>query len=70
MNPENLYEQWKRQRQDAVPSEGFAERVMQSLPTRPSWVSLLAVAAGVLLVVLGHAGTVGLLYVAMEGVVR
>ena len=72
MTEPNLYEEWKRRHARANVPEAFAERVMHSIHvTRvgfvPRALSALALAAGVLLVALLHAGAVSALLLAMGG---
>lgn len=79
MTPNDDYSDWlQARRSTAVPAD-FVERTMLAVRasvrprparTRSRWLSTLALAAGVLLVMAGHAATIGTFLCALEGVAQ
>ena len=79
MNHQDAYAKWLEQCREADVRADFTLRTMQVIRAslerqghkrQASWLSALLLAAGILLVAIGHAGTVGLLICSMTGVAQ
>jgi hypothetical protein len=71
MKQDESYASWLRERQQGAVPAGFADRTMRAIHAarapRAPWTAL-ALAAGVLLVAMGHAATIGMLLCTLTGV--
>jgi hypothetical protein len=73
MIEDESYASWLRERQQGEVPAGFADRAMGAIHAARAQrtpMSALALAAGVLLVAMGHAATIGMLLCTLTGVAQ
>jgi hypothetical protein len=79
MTTDDRFAEWLQERRSAPIPAGFVEQTMhavqasgarQSRRFKATWLSALAIAAGVILAIAGHAATIGTLLCALQGVAQ